>query len=74
MNMSQYKKTCTTCGKEIQLSNDSGKWKPFNLDGSFHFCAEQTGTKKVETKPLTLEALDARLKKVEAMFNGGLQK
>jgi hypothetical protein len=33
-----------------------------------------TGTKNVETKALTLEALDVRLKKVEAMFNGGLQK
>jgi hypothetical protein len=32
----------------------------------------QTGTKKVETnnKTLTLEALDARLKRVEAMFAG----
>ena len=36
--------------------------------------SNSTGTKNVETKALTLEALDARLKRVEAMFNGGLQK
>ena len=52
----------------------SGNWLPYNLDGSIHDCKTQTGTKKVETRPLTLEALDARLKRVEAMFNGGLQK
>jgi hypothetical protein len=78
--MSQsYEKNCMYCKKEIQLSDRaSGKWLPYNLDGSMHECKKenQTGTKKVETKPLTLEALDARLKRVEAMFNlnGGLQK
>jgi hypothetical protein len=61
------------CKKEIQLSDRaSGKWLPYNLDGSIHECKTQ-GTKKVE-KALSLEELDARLKRVEAMFNGGLQK
>jgi hypothetical protein len=54
----------------------SGNWLPYDLNGEVHECKKenQTGTKKVETKSLTLEVLDARLKRVEAMFNGGLQK
>lgn len=51
--MSQsYKKSCMYCNKEIQLSDKaSGKWLPYNLDGSTHECKNQAqGTKKVETK------------------------
>ena len=65
------------CNKEIQLSDKaSGKWLPYNLDGSIHECKTQ-GTNKVETKrintlsePLTLEELDARLKRVESIVIG----
>lgn len=47
----------------------SGNWLPYDLNGEVHEC-KQTGTKKVETKPLSLEALDARLKRVEAIVIG----
>ncbi len=47
----------------------SGNWLPYNLNGSVHDC-KSTGTKKVETKPLTLEALDMRLKRVESIVIG----
>lgn len=79
-DMSQsYSKSCMFCKREIVMSDRaSGNWLPYNLNGEVHECKKenQTGTKKVDTnkKPLTLEALDVRLKKVEAMFNGGLQK
>jgi hypothetical protein len=50
---------------------NSGKWLPFSLDGSLHSCRNQTqiniGTKKVVTKPLSLEELDARLKRLESI-------
>lgn len=76
--MSQsYKKSCMYCNKEIQLSDKaSGKWLPYNLDGSMHECKKEsaTGTNKVETKPLTLEELDARLKRVERIVIGPQQK
>jgi hypothetical protein len=65
------------CNEIIEMSDKaSGNWYPYNMDGTSHDCRNQlqTGTKKVETRPLTLEALDVRLKKVEAMFNGGLKK
>ena len=47
----------------------AGKWLPYNLNGSVHDC-KSSGTKKVETKPLTLEELDARLKRVESIVIG----
>jgi hypothetical protein len=68
------------CGTELG-DFDEKQNKYLELSGTLHTrercqsLKNQTqGTKKVETKALTLEALDARLKRVEAMFNGGLQK
>jgi len=50
----------------------AGKWLPYDLNGSVHECKKEkgTGTKKVETKSLTLEELDARLKRVESIVIG----
>jgi hypothetical protein len=57
----------------------SGNWLPYDLNGEVHECKKenQTGTKKVETKtrtsgdpPLSLEELDARLKRVESIVIG----
>ena len=48
------------------MSNDTGKWLPMNLDGSFHSCNQnqtQTGgQKKVVEKPLSIEDRLVRLK------------
>ena len=70
-DMSQsYTKSCMFCKQEIVMSDrTSGNWLPYNLNGSVHDC-KSTGTKKVETKPLTLEALDMRLKRVESIVIG----
>jgi hypothetical protein len=69
MNMSQsYTKSCMFCKREIVMSDRaSGNWLPYDLNGEVHECKNQsqTGTKKVETRPLSLEELDARLKRVE---------
>jgi hypothetical protein len=61
------------CKQEIVISDrTSGNWLPYNLNGSPHDCKNQTqsGTKKVETKTLSLEELDARLKRVESIVIG----
>ena len=57
--MSQYQKPCTYCKSEIRMSNNTGKWLPMNLDGSFHSC--NTNIKKV-AKERTVEE---RLKRLE---------
>jgi len=52
----------------------SGNWLPYDLNGTVHECKKenQTGTKKEETdkKTLSLEELDARLKRVESIVIG----
>ena len=73
--MSQsYNKSCMFCKNEIVMSDrGAGKWLPYNLDGSVHECkiiSTSTGTKKVETRPLSLEKINARLKRVESIVLG----
>ena len=52
----------------------AGKWLPYDLNGSVHDCKKETGTRKVETnnnqQPLTLEQIDARLRRIEAIIIG----
>ena len=75
MNMSQsYNKSCMFCKNEIVMSDrGAGKWLPYNLDGSVHECkttstsTSTSRTKKVETRPLSLEEIDARLKRLESI-------
>ena len=65
------------CGTELG-DFDKKQNKYLELSGTLHTrerCQSLksqtvTGTKKVETIPLTLEALDVRLKRVESMFVG----
>ena len=79
--MSQsYNKSCMFCKNEIEMSDrGAGKWLRYNLDGSTHErkntnintnTSTSTGTKKVETRPLSLEELEARLKRLEGIVIG----
>ncbi len=80
-DMSQsYNKSCMFCKREIVMSDRaSGNWLPYDLNGSIHECKKEnqtaTGTKTVEKRtsgdpPLSLEELDARLKRVESIVIG----
>ena len=57
---------------EIVMSDKGvGKWLPYDLDGEVHECkTNSTGNKKVETKTLSLEEINARLKRVESIGIG----
>jgi hypothetical protein len=76
--MSSFKKKCTFCGQEIQLTNDSGRWLPRNLDNTGHECKDKNKQPQTQPQPqkviqepkstLSLESLDIRLKKVEALL------
>ena len=81
--MSGYLKPCIFCKQEIKMSNDSGKWLPYNLAGTSHECRPSEYGKGVEDSSgkhdqysvpydnkLTLESLDTRLKKVESILYG----
>jgi hypothetical protein len=73
--MSEYVKACSTCKKEIRMSNNTGKWLPSNLDGSAHRCFEKGNTNgatpsktSVKIGSISLEDLDLRLKMVEMIL------
>ena len=40
--MSGFNKTCIYCNKEIRLSNDTGRWLPYNLDNTAHECKKSS--------------------------------
>ena len=66
--MSEYNKSCTTCKKEIRMSNNSGKWLPLNLDNTVHRCfVKETRVYENKEKPLTLEDLNLRLQLLESI-------
>jgi hypothetical protein len=75
--MSGYTKPCIFCKQEIKTSNDSSNWLAYNLDGSAHECREsvkrndkpQVKQEQQKKVTLTLEDLDIRLKKIEALLN-----
>ena len=78
MNMSQsYSKSCMFCKREIVMSDRaSGNWLPYDLSGTVHECKNkkpvQQPHQEPQQKPLTLEMMDIRLKRVEKMlFNQG---
>ena len=39
--MSGYPKDCKFCGQKIKLSEDSGRWLPYNLDNTAHECRDR---------------------------------
>jgi hypothetical protein len=73
--MSEYVKACTTCKREIRMSNNTGKWQPFNLDNTAHRCFEKSNENRanssktsVKTGSISLEDLDLRLKLLESII------
>jgi len=70
--MSSYSKPCIFCKQEIKMSNDSGNWLPYSLDGTLHECRNkqpQPHAQPQNKKQLTLESLDQRIKEIEESFD-----
>jgi hypothetical protein len=64
--MSQsYVKTCTFCKKEIKMSEEGGKWHPYNKDGSPHDCKKKNGN----GTQVTLEAVLKKLQSIGVTVN-----
>jgi hypothetical protein len=43
-----YKKNCMYCNQEIMMSDETGKWLPYNNDGSSHDCKTKGKEAKAE--------------------------
>jgi len=62
--MSQYKKSCTFCGQEIEMSDTTGKWLPYNLDGTAHDCRSSPSSSP-PLPPNTFSKVAATTKEIE---------
>jgi hypothetical protein len=64
--MSQsYVKECIFCKNEIKMSDEKGKWLPFNKDGTSHECQKKNGSNGHNgTQDLSLEVV---LKKLQSI-------
>ena len=70
--MSEYIKTCKFCKQEIKMSDDSGKWNPYNKDGTAHDCrTKETQQKLNQDTPThyTLEQVQAKLESIGVIIN-----
>jgi hypothetical protein len=38
--MASYTKKCIYCQKDIKMSDETGKWTPYDKDGSVHDCRD----------------------------------
>lgn len=52
-----YQKECIFCRAKITMSDEKGKWRPFNADGTEHDCKSkesiaESANQKQETKDL----------------------
>jgi hypothetical protein len=73
LDMSQpYNKSCMFCKNEIVMSDrGAGRWLPYDLNGTVHECkTTSTSTRTKKIRPLSLEEIDARLKRVQSIVIG----
>lgn len=77
-----YEKACSTCNQKIRMEQINGKWGAYELGtNDYHKCGEDKKTAPPQKEPknqlknlleasLALEALDARVTKLEQIVMG----
>jgi hypothetical protein len=73
-NMSDkpYEKECIFCKNKITMSNETGKWLPYNNDGSSHDCrtnGKTNGQTKQTKQEITLEMVQKKLESIGIIIN-----
>ncbi len=65
-----YKKNCMYCNQEITMSDETGKWLPYNNDGSSHDC-RTNGTTKTngQAQKFTLDDVTKKLESIGIIIN-----
>ena len=69
--MSQsYMKDCIFCGKKIRMSDELGKWKPFNIeDNTEHDCKKKNGNGQDKKQEITVEMVLKKLESIGIIIN-----
>lgn len=48
MSDTPYEKECIYCHAKIRMSKETGKWLPYNKDGSDHDCRSEATPKEIK--------------------------
>jgi hypothetical protein len=64
MSDKPYEKECMFCNKTITMSKETGKWLPYNNDGSAHDCRDRDRPKQENHKEITLEEVRKKLESI----------
>jgi hypothetical protein len=64
-----YQKECDYCDQKIIMSDETGKWLPYNKDGSQHNCRDKNGNGNSEKKIFTLEEVFRKLESIGIIVN-----
>jgi hypothetical protein len=69
-NMSDkpYEKECIFCKNKITMSNETGKWLPYNKDGSSHD-RRTNGKTNGQNQKYTLDEVQKKLESIGVIIN-----
>jgi hypothetical protein len=68
MSDKPYVKECIFCKNEITMSNETGKWLPYNKDGSAHDCGTN-GKTNAQNQKYTLDEVQKKLESIGIIIN-----
>jgi hypothetical protein len=73
MSDKPYVKECIFCKNKITMSNEIGKWLPYNKDGSSHDCRSngngKTNGNGQSRKEYTLDEVQKKLESIGIIIN-----
>jgi hypothetical protein len=71
MSDKPYVKECIFCKNNITMSNETGKWLPYNKDGSAHDCRTNDNGKKTngQSRKYTLDEVQKKLESIGIIIN-----
>lgn len=69
MSDKHYEKACIFCKNNITISNETGKWLPYNNDGSAHDCRTNGQKQEQSRKEYTLADVTKKLESIGIIIN-----
>ena len=64
-----YDKNCIFCQKKLRMSDQTGKWLPYNEDGSIHDCKKNGTPVQKSKQEITLEQVQKKLASIGIILN-----
>jgi hypothetical protein len=67
-----YIKNCDYCKQEITMSDETGKWLPYNKDKSSHDCrtnGKTNGQNQIQKQKFTLDDVTKKLEAIGIIIN-----